>query len=1405
MTTQIRLVLSHLASTAIALAVFASLFMFKPVDTATAGSSTPGLGAGSSNHQSGKQTAGVPGAASRSARIEFANLKQVASGRLEEFEEPESAPRNKTLPPGALVQPDESRPAAAPLPSVSSPAPSSSFQALADDNSYIPPDTQGAVGPNHLIVTLNTQIKIQNRAGSALSTTSLNSFWSSLGYSSMFDPRVLYDSQSNRWVCVSLADYRSATSALLISASETGDPRGAWRLYGVDVDSGNQNFADYPVVGYNNNWIVVTVNIHRISDGGFVTSNIYVFNKAGLYSAGTGAFTLLQDNTSNSIAPALTYGAGTPTMYLVDNWNGNLSGNGYLRVSTITGSVGAEVLTSGIAFPSTPNPWADEPPGDGNFAPQLGSSQKINSDDSVIQNVVYRNGSLWCAQNIFLPAAAPTRSAIQWWQLGVNGAVQQRGRIDDSTGNLFYGFPSIAVNQNNDALIGYSRFSASQYASANYSVRLASDLPNTLRTEFVMKAGEAPYFKTSGSSRNKWGDLSAAVVDPVNDNDIWTLEEYAAAPLAGSDRWGTWWARVNPAALPAASGDIVLYASEAPVRAGNWTIASDPTAAGGARLWNPDAGAPKQIDPIANPSTYFEMTFNAQSATAYRLWIRGKAQNDSPYNDSVFVQFSGSIDANGTAVYRIGTTAATTINLEDDSGAGLSGWGWQDNGWGVGVMGPLIFFAGSGAQTIRVQVREDGLSIDQIVLSPSTYLNAAPGALKNDNTILPKQGGAASTPSISAVSPTNGSTAGGTLITITGANFVSGATVSLGATPATSVVVASASTITANTPSHAAGAVGLTVTNPDGQSGTLANGFTYIAPVPMPQFGHVFIVAEENHSYSSVIGSSAMPYLNSLANKYGLAINSYANTHPSIGNYFQLTAGQIVTNDSNFAGTVSADNIVRQLTLAGKTWKSYAESLPSAGYTGGDAYPYVKRHNPFSYFSDVLGDPAQAANLVPFSQFSLDLANNQLPAYSFIIPNQQHNSHDCPAGAPNCIDTDKLASADNWLSSNIQPLIASPGFRQNGLLIITFDESVDADTSGGGGHISTIVISSGSKPGFQSARFYQHENVLRTMAEALGLTSFPGAAAAALNMGEFIETAAPAISSISPTSGTVNGGTPVVITGDHFSAGTTVTLGGVGATNINVLSGTTINAATPPHAAGSVNVIVANSSGQSGTLTGGYVYTPATPAETILVADDFNDNSINTAKWNANLFSGFTDSGLPVAETNQEMEIGPLPVGASGSHYAGLRSLNTYDFTNAYCYVEVVQAAGASTSADAMLTIGRDVNGYYRIYVEAGSLVIQKRIGGSKVTLLTAPYNPSTDRYWRIRHEASSGKVYFETAPNSGGAPGVWSIRYNAAWDTAGVPLGAMLFELKAGTWQPETSPPGKVVFDNFKAARPNP
>ena len=195
----------------------------------------------------------------------------------------------------------------------------------------------------------------------------------------------------------------------------------------------------------------------------------------------------------------------------------------------------------------------------------------------------------------------------------------------------------------------------------------------------------------------------------------------------------------TPTPTPTPAGEVVLYASSA-LRVGNYIVVSDATAAGGSRVHNPDAGAAKLAAPLANPGHYFELQFTAQSGTAYRLWIRGKAQNDDPFNDSIYIQFNDSTDGQGVAKSRIGTTSAEVINLEDCFGCGLSNWGWQDNGWGVGELGPLIFFANSGTHTLRIHYREDGLSIDQIVLSPKNNLTQAPGAVVNDTTILPKTG-----------------------------------------------------------------------------------------------------------------------------------------------------------------------------------------------------------------------------------------------------------------------------------------------------------------------------------------------------------------------------------------------------------------------------------------------------------------------------------------------------------------------------------------------------------------------------------------------------------------------------------------------------------------------------------------
>ena len=184
-------------------------------------------------------------------------------------------------------------------------------------------------------------------------------------------------------------------------------------------------------------------------------------------------------------------------------------------------------------------------------------------------------------------------------------------------------------------------------------------------------------------------------------------------------------------------GEIVLHAGIGAHIIGGWTVVNDTSAASGARLQNPNAGAAKLLTPLATPTLAFELSFHAEANRPYRLWLRGKALNNSYNNDSVFVQFDHSVNNAGTPMWRINSTAATTVVLEDCGGCGVAGWGWADNGYGTNVLGPVVYFDTTGLQRLRVQAREDGLGIDQIVLSAQGYVSAAPGAPRNDTTILP--------------------------------------------------------------------------------------------------------------------------------------------------------------------------------------------------------------------------------------------------------------------------------------------------------------------------------------------------------------------------------------------------------------------------------------------------------------------------------------------------------------------------------------------------------------------------------------------------------------------------------------------------------------------------------------------
>src|SRR5439155_5880126 len=253
---------------------------------------------------------------------------------------------------------------------------------------------------------------------------------------------------------------------------------------------------------------------------------------------------------------------------------------------------------------------------------------------------------------------------------------------------------------------------------------------------FVQATGSDP---DSHALRYQWTDEDGHVFSnffqaalPIRNPGVY---QYTVTVTDG--RGGTGSATKTVTIVP--TKEIVLHVGAAGESVGPaWVTVADTTAASGQRLYNPNRSAPKINMPLANPASYTTMQFVADPTMAYKLWVRLKADGNAFGNDSLWMQFTNVADATtGAGVYRPGTTSGLAINLEECSGCGESGWGWEDDGWGaVNKNGTTLRFPNGGPQQIWIQQREDGVSIDQIVLSAEKYLTTRPGAAKNDHTIL---------------------------------------------------------------------------------------------------------------------------------------------------------------------------------------------------------------------------------------------------------------------------------------------------------------------------------------------------------------------------------------------------------------------------------------------------------------------------------------------------------------------------------------------------------------------------------------------------------------------------------------------------------------------------------------------
>ena len=211
------------------------------------------------------------------------------------------------------------------IPEPLSPLPSANFNGLDDNSAIIPPDTKGAAGPNHLMVTLNSQYRIMNKTGTVLSTVSATSFWTGVTPDIAGDPHVIYNHYVNRWMLIAQSNFSSVNSSLLVAMSATNDPTGTWNRYAFDIDATNTDDFDYPLVGFNQNWLVVAANKFLLTGGNFSGTQIHLFNIADLAAGtaitiGTNAQRIINGTAQGgSISPVTVFETGAPstTMYTI--------------------------------------------------------------------------------------------------------------------------------------------------------------------------------------------------------------------------------------------------------------------------------------------------------------------------------------------------------------------------------------------------------------------------------------------------------------------------------------------------------------------------------------------------------------------------------------------------------------------------------------------------------------------------------------------------------------------------------------------------------------------------------------------------------------------------------------------------------------------------------------------------------------------------------------------------------------------------------------------------------------------------------------------------------------------------------------------------------------------------------
>jgi hypothetical protein len=428
-------------------------------------------------------------------------------------------------------------------PPPAAPAPVREFAGISATG-WLPPDCTSAVGPSHVVASVNSSVAVYRKTGgAALLQRTLTVWFANVAANlTIFDPKLLYDQYAGRWVLLAVAVRENPNrSFFLLSVSASGDPLGVWRNYALDAarDGTTQtnNWADYPGLGVDPQALYLTANMFRFN-GNFQYAKLRIVPKAGPYSGGPLTFTdfvRLRNRNGTmafTVTPCHTFGA-PGAQFLVNSLYPSLAAptQNALTLWMVQNPTASPTLT---ARPVPTSPFGLPPD-----AAQRGGGTPLDSGDVRVLSAASRGGSVWAAlttqQNW---GTGGNVAAIHWFQINAtSGTLVQQGIY--GTGGLHYFYPALMPDTNGNLIVVFSRSGANEFASARYTGRLATDPLGQLQPSALLRAGVANYTGLDGSGRNRWGDYNGIGIDPTDARTGWFYSMFAAGATAWNTRIGS--------------------------------------------------------------------------------------------------------------------------------------------------------------------------------------------------------------------------------------------------------------------------------------------------------------------------------------------------------------------------------------------------------------------------------------------------------------------------------------------------------------------------------------------------------------------------------------------------------------------------------------------------------------------------------------------------------------------------------------------------------------------------------------------------------------------------------------------------------------------------------------------------